>query len=456
MPRLTRLGLIGGLVFPFVAAPLLSAQELTGRLNGASDSAAVAGALVILVDSTGKEIARTLSSPSGGFGVRAAGPGTYRIRVIRIGFASWISPPYALLDETRHDVRLLVADQIIRLADIEVTTTRSRCGVRPGDGDLIAGLLTEAEKALAITSETIRQGSLRFKTETYTNRPSPDGAPGERQLATSVGQAMWPVVSAPPESLAVWGFVHEPGRANEMLSEIELQRGPVYFGPDARVLFSNWFLDTHCFSVVAGNADSVQDVVVEFVPARRPARRDIQGRITLNRKTLELRELTFRYVGLPRWVPVDSAGGRMSFRKLSSGAWVIDRWSLRAPIPRVGRSAADTTLFGYAEAGGRVMEIRYGRNGKVEILSTRTGVQRVIGFGATGEGGDIGTISGEHSPEKKERRGIQVATLSAQGLFTTSLTLSGSDLCAQHGECWVALSSSLSSWPDKLTDRFAR
>ncbi len=348
---------------------LLEAQELAGRLLGASDSSAVSGALVILLDSTGHENARGLSSPSGGFSLKASAPGAYRARVIRIGFASWTSSMYHLVLESRREVRLFVAEEAIRLADIEVTTTRSRCGVRTDDGDIIASLLTEAEKALTITSETIRLGNLRFKTETFTTRPSPDGAPGERSQATSVGQAMWPVVSAPTESLAVWGFVHEPRDASQLLEDPEQRGGPIYFGPDARVLFSSWFLDTHCFSVPPRSADSASVIVVQFTPMRRDARRDIRGELTLDRETLELKRLAFRYTGLPRWVPTDSAGGAMRFRKLESGAWVIDRWSLKAPIPLVRRSRSDTTLFGFAETGGRVTEIRHGRNGPIEILS---------------------------------------------------------------------------------------
>jgi hypothetical protein len=347
----------------------LVAQDLAGRIFGASDTSAVAGAIVLLIDSTGKEAGRTLSSPSGGFVIRAPAPGTYRARVIRIGFASWNSPSYELPAGSRRDVRLVVEEQAIRLDDIEVTTSRSRCGVRTDDGDLIARLLTEAEKALSITSETIRLGNLRFKTETFTSRPSPDGAPGERSLATNTGQAMWPVLSAPPESLAVWGFVHEPPGNPDMLEDLDHARGPVYFGPDARVLFSNWFLDTHCFAVTSTSSDTTSSLSIQFIPARRPARRDIEGELILDRKTLELKRLSFRYTGLPRWVPIDSAGGAMTFRKLTSGAWVIDRWSLKAPIPFVNRSRNDTTLFGFAETGGRVMEIRYGRTGGIEVIS---------------------------------------------------------------------------------------
>ena len=363
-PRLILL-VLSALVFPSRA----TGQELTGRLSGTSEEAPIAGALVALIDSAGRETARALSSPSGGFRLKAPSAGAYRIRVIRIGFLSWLSPPIALASGESREQRFTVEERIIRLADIEVTTTASRCGVRSNDGDIIGGLLGEAEKALALTEQTIRQGDFRFRTETYVTRPTEDGAPGEKQTATDVAQAMWPVQSAPPESLAVWGFVHHPRQDDALLSELGPDRGPVYFGPDARVLFADWFLDGHCFAVVAGSGDSGL-VTVEFTPARRSARRDIRGRLSLDRQSLELRRLEFTYTGLPRWAPVDSSGGKMSFRRLASGAWVINEWSLRAPIPRIGRRG-DTTFFGFAETGGKVTEIRRGRRGPVEKVSTR-------------------------------------------------------------------------------------
>jgi hypothetical protein len=348
-------------------APGLKAQELTGRIHASTDSTPVVGALVILVDSIGREVGRTMSSPSGGFGLKADAPGIYHVRVIRIGFASWLSPPLVLRANERRDHRFTIEDRIVRLPDIQVATA-SRCGVRPGDGHVIASLLTEVEKALALTNQTIRLGNLRFRTETYVSRPTADGAPGEKQTSTSVGQAVWPVRSAPPESLAVWGFVHEPDRGAQ-LSELQLETGPIYFGPDARVLFAGWFLDSHCFSVLRTPGDSTRSVIVEFVPAGRQKRPDIRGRLTLDRGSLELRSLEFWYTGLPRWAPADSSGGSMSFRRMASGAWIIDRWRIRAPIPMVGIRVRDTTLYGFAESGGRVVEIRDGRNGTVERVS---------------------------------------------------------------------------------------
>ena len=407
---ITLLTLLG---MSFLSPETLRAQEWSGRIQASTDRLPVAGALVILLDSTGAEVRRTLSTPTGGFGFNLPGPGRFQLRVLRIGYAAWLSPQAQFTPGERKEERFILEDRIIQLAAVEISTTRSRCGVRPGDGDVIASLLNEAEKALAITEQTIRQGNLRFRTETYLSRPTAEGAIGERQSSTSSGQAMWPVASAPPDTLAKYGFVFEPHRNPP---DAGLQGGPVYFGPDARVLFSSWFLDGHCFSVVPA-PDSGGTIVIAFAPARG-ARRDIRGRLTLDRQSLELRTLEFWYTGLGRWVPADSAGGRMSFRKLSTGAWIIDRWQLRAPIPYVGRR--DTVLFGFAESGGLVKEIRDGRSGRVERISSAV-------------------------PELPSGR--QPVTYSPF-LYTIR-----SALCAHQGGCWADLSSLPSSRPDQQPRR---
>jgi hypothetical protein len=381
-----------------------------------TDSSSVAGALVILLDSLGREVTRTLSSPTGGFGLALPGPGSFQLRVLRIGYAGWLSPVSRFAAGERKEARFVIEDRVIQLAAIEVTTTSSRCGVRPGDGDIIASLLSEAEKALAITDQTIRQGNLRFRTETYISRPTADGGIGERTTATSAGRAMWPVSSAPAESLARHGFVHEPRREP---GDLTPETGPVYFGPDARVLFSDWFLDGHCFSVAAG-PDTAGAIVVEFVPARR-GRGDIRGRLTLDRQSLELKLLEFWYTGLGRWVTADSAGGRMSFRKLEDGAWVIDRWLIRAPIPLVGRR--DTVLFGFAESGGVVKEIRDARSGRVEKLSRA-------------------------APDLPS--GLPPVT------YILTFSPPGSETCAHHGGCWAGLSLLPSLLPDRPLPRSAK
>ena len=345
----------------------VAAQQVTGRLERTGTREPVAGALVLLVDSLGREIARTVSSASGGFVLGPPFTGRFHLRVLRIGATPWATAPFAIGPNERRDIRLSLEDNPVQLPDVEIRAAGSRCGVRPGDSDVMARLLTEAEKALAIATETIRDGQLRFRTETWTNRPDPDGTPGEREQRMAFGTATWPVQSAPSESLAVWGFVHD-GPPYGTPEELVTERGPVYYGPDERVLFADWFLDAHCFSVEADSGSSSPMLIMRFRPVQSRRGVDIAGTLQLNRVTLELRSLTFRYTGLGRWVPPDSAGGELSFRRLRSGAMVIDRWTLRAPIP-LFRPGREPGFFGFAESGGRVIEVQRGRTGEPERLS---------------------------------------------------------------------------------------
>jgi len=352
----------------------ISAQQLSGRLERIGTLEPLAGALVLLVDSLGREVTRTVSSASGGFALTATFPGRFHLRVLRIGATPWTTAPILLGQNERRDIRFTLEDNPVQLPEIEIRAAGNRCGIRPGDSDVMARLLTEAEKALAIATESIREGQLQFRTETWTNRPDPDGTPGERERHTALGVATWPVQSAPPESLAVWGFVHD-GPPYGVPEELVTERGPVFYGPDERVLFADWFLDAHCFSVEADSGSTSPTLVMRFRPLRSHRGVDISGTLQLNRETLELRGITFRYTGLGTWVPPDSAGGELSFRRLRSGALIIDRWTLRAPIPlfRPGRQPG---FFGFAESGGRVIEVQRGRTGEPERLSLSSSLWR--------------------------------------------------------------------------------
>lgn len=61
-----------------------------------------------------------------------------------------------------------------------------------------------------------------------------------RTDTTRESLARWPVESVEPDSLRIRGFVRP-------LAPIEARQGLTYHGPDAEVLFSPWFLESHCF-----------------------------------------------------------------------------------------------------------------------------------------------------------------------------------------------------------------
>jgi hypothetical protein len=135
--------------------------------------------------------------------------------------------------------------------------------------------------------------------------------------------------------------------------------GPTYFGPDARVLFTDWFLGSHCISVESRGerSDGGTGLIARFKPAKgTPKRAGLQGSIELDPRSLALRWLRFEFAARPRWAPGGSAGGEIRFARMPDGAWVPVRWSMRAPIPRVVGDRY--RFFGVIEVGGRVTAVR--------------------------------------------------------------------------------------------------
>ena len=176
--------------------------------------------------------------------------------------------------------------------------------------------------------------------------------------------ARWPIESADPDSLRAWGFVRQPP-AVERGTTVEDELGPTYYAPDARVLFSEWFLASHCFRVDedAGLLD------LRFAPERHGDQAAIEGRLLIDRGTMELRRLEFEYVGLPRWVPKGKAGGFVELRRLREGAWVPRAWRLRAPQAVRSAGSSRLRLRGWLETGGRVTAVRTA-DGQLDSVST--------------------------------------------------------------------------------------
>ena len=93
---LVRATFVASLAFALLT-PRAAAQEAGARLSGLlvseGDGTPVSGAVVSLVDVNDAVLWETLSDGRGAFGLPAPSPGAYRVRVARIGYESWISPP---------------------------------------------------------------------------------------------------------------------------------------------------------------------------------------------------------------------------------------------------------------------------------------------------------------------------------------------------------------------------
>ena len=197
-------------VAPLIARPQRAdAQTLAGRLQD-STGAAVQEALVQLVDTAGREVARTMSLGSGGFALRAPAPGLYSLRVLRIGHRPWQMPPLRLEQGQTRTTTATVPDLAVLLPDLVVESGESRCRVNPDARTAAAWLIEEARKGLLCAEGTIGRPEFVFKTLTYDVELSPtlDAQTGSRVQSTSL--RAWPVESAPVDSIASHGFVRQP------------------------------------------------------------------------------------------------------------------------------------------------------------------------------------------------------------------------------------------------------
>lgn len=323
--------------------PALSAQVVRGHLIGATSGYPIAGGLVLLADTSGHELARTATAADGGFLLNAAASGTYLLRALRIGYRSWTSPRFTLAATETRDYRIAMPEIPVQLAAVQVEGA-SRCRIRPEGGAATAVLWEEAKKALSVTDLTLRQRLFRFRTEKFDRMLSPDLLVTSEQRAASVGVSDWPVRSLPAESLARAGYVEDDG--HDTLT---------YYAPDITVLFSDAFLDRHCFWI--RDSHRVAQVGLAFEPARGTTLPDIEGVLWLDRQTAELRSLEYWYTNLASWVPRKRAGGRLDFERLPTGAWIVRKWWIRAPVAQIAVPGRIYSLYGFKDHGGEVIEV---------------------------------------------------------------------------------------------------
>jgi len=333
----------------FVLAPQRAAhaQSVHGTVLEAETRAPIPGTIVFLLDTAGGRLARTLADEAGRFRLRAPVAGRYQLRTQRIGFRSVTSPRLDLGAGTPAEYTFQLPSLPIVLP-VATVAERRQCVVDPGEGLLVAALWSEARKAL--TAAEVTQAERRFGVTLahYERELDP------RTLALREGRT-WeqsgvsenPYASLPAESLAAGGYVRTS------------RAGTWYHAPDARVLLSDEFARDHCFRLHDGGRPGLRGVA--FEPARRgpSGHTDIRGVFWLDSLTSELRHLEYGYAGLPRYVPEHRVGGRVEFRRLPEGAWVVQRWWIRMPTVAVGGRPNRDAGFRYGQdGGGRVTAIR--------------------------------------------------------------------------------------------------
>ncbi len=259
---------VAGLAAVLSLSPIgrLDAQTLRGRVVEEGTDTAIAGALVLLLSPAGDELASTVSGASGAYAIRVPAPGEWSLRVERIGFASSTVGPFRLATGADRTVPVSVSSVPVALPTITVEGEGGTCRLDAQEGEAAWRLWDEARKALQVSE--IIEGRTVFKTEVMERFVDPfDTTIGREhtEFITAVGSSPFGVSS--PEDLQDRGFVRDSAGGRM-----------AYYGPDARVLLSDIFQESHCFRAIKGRDGLVG---LGFEPAQTRSRADIRGTLWL-------------------------------------------------------------------------------------------------------------------------------------------------------------------------------
>ena len=336
--------------FPGTTTPG-QAQVVRGHIVDPAAGVGVGGAMVTLVSPDGGEAGRVITSAGdGSFLLHAPAIGEYRLRADRIGYAATYSEFFFLAAGDTLVVSMVANIEPVSLAGIEAEAGR-RCRVRPEEGLAVSRVWEEARKALAAAVWTQEQGEYEYEMLRITRDMDPRGRTvvGEdRMHVRSRGQASF--LSRPADSLVYAGFA----RFSDNMSQ--------FWAPDAAVLLSNPFLDTHCLRVRTGDGAATGLVGLEFEPTRDRGVPDIAGTVWLDPSTAEMRwvDFRYRYLGVSRELERTSPGGRVEFARLPNGAWIVTSWHVRMFLPRVTDVVSVfriVMLEGIREERGKVLRV---------------------------------------------------------------------------------------------------
>ena len=310
------------------------AQPVAGIVLEKGARTPVPGAMVLLFDSAGTRVDRTLTNAAGRFVVNAPAPGLHQITVERIGYADWSTDPFRP-EAVRSLLTVEMPFEAITLKGLDVSGGR-RCEARPEEGGATALVWEEARKALATEAYTREAGLYRYTLRRYKRDldRNAENVLGEKIATAKHMRAAF--FSSPIEELTTRGFVQPTDSIQK------------YYAPDAETLLSDAFLDTHCFGLREGDGGRI-GLTFQPLPDRRVS--EIKGVLWLNAATWELERLEFLYVNLLPDSEVGKPGGEVAFTRLPNGAWIVREWAIRGPnLEQVARGRL--RRIGYTEEAG--------------------------------------------------------------------------------------------------------
>jgi hypothetical protein len=329
----------GALAMVFGAATA-RAQAVSVEVRDAASGRAVPQALVSLrADGAPGAAAQGTTSASGRRTLGVA-PGRYRVDVRRIGNRPFTGPVVTVVGTDTAAVVVRLPRLPVALAALQV---RGRAVCRTAADPAVVALWEAARTALTTTADGSAAIAAAAPAVVY-----------ERTLDTATAVVAETRTALPPDSTGARVFwALRPDVAERVGFVVgSLDEGAQFNGPDERMLVSDEFARTHCFTPARGGGPERRWLGVRFTPA--PGRRvaEVAGVVWLDSTTAEPRRVEFDYVwsALPR--TARGLGGEIEFGRLPTGEMAVRAWRLRAPIMQRGMTGV--RLVGYREAGGTI------------------------------------------------------------------------------------------------------
>jgi hypothetical protein len=358
MPRLLPL------CFTIFLTASAAAQSIRVRTVEVETGRAIPGAIVVLLDSTGRRVVQGLTDDLGRISLTAPAPGMYRVKADRIGHPGVTSDPFNSASTTT--LTLEMPGERFELPEIAVSGS-SVCG--RSENAETAQLWEEIRKALSASQITSASQSVELSVRRFVRTRSLGGQLRKDSTTRTFTTRLSPFVTGDPASLLRSGYIQ--GSGNDIR----------FLGPDAHVLLSDDFLETHCFRIVRAEKDMPGAVGLGFEPVKGRRVPEIKGTLWVDRGSAELRVLDFEYVNVPSAVRAPGLGGRSEFARLPTGDWIIKDWYIRVPDrvdrqrrPSARLEARADTVVGFIDDGGTARPI-----GDASVLVAEAGARTSSG-----------------------------------------------------------------------------
>ena len=345
------------IVMMMLGLPALAAraQQVRGEIRDSATASAIPGAVASVFDASGGALARTIADQFGRY--RLSVPASaVRLQILRIGYR----PRELRLPPLQGDTTLTIDVTMVPvprfLAAVRVSD-RAICPERESGGDALA-LWEQARSGLLamLVGRTERPAHLRNLVFERAVDPQSGRILGQSVKRSSGTSHQSFIASRPAVEFARFGYMQEDAS------------GRTYYAPDAEVLLDPSFMTAHCFRIQSDDRQHPAQIGLAFTPAPgRDTLVDVSGVVWLDRTSLDLKTLEYRYTGLEPAASSARAGGMLQFQMMPNGVVFVERWNILMPLlsrsvgpsrnarvstPRTDRR--DVFVSGLHESGGEL------------------------------------------------------------------------------------------------------